>query len=114
MGHYPDRQLAGTTVLGVAQRPESPFEPPENGCPGAWYRSPFIDSVWPYMRRRTEAGGRVSNPRFDSADWLVQAAVLLQEVEEERAIGYVRDIAMQRAKPDEPRPPLPRGTRRRR
>jgi hypothetical protein len=114
MGHYPDRTLAGTTVLGVPQFPDSPFEPPENGCPGAWYRSPFIDSLWPFMRRRTKGGGRVPNPKFDSADWFVQEAVAYYEQEEERCIAYIREIEATRAQAakakTEPEPP-PRGAR---
>lgn len=117
MGRYPDRSLAGSTVLGIEQRPDSPFEPSENGCPGAWYRSPFIDSIWPFTRRRTKDGGRVPNPKFDAADWLVQEAVACYEQEEERAIAYVNEVAAQRMKAerdkDKDKPP-PRGRKSRR
>lgn len=89
MGRYRDRSLAGTTVLGLEQRPETPFEDPSIGCPGAWYRSPFVDSLWPYMRKRTRGGGRVSNPLFDGACWQFQQAILQFEIEEERAITFV-------------------------
>jgi hypothetical protein len=115
MGRYPDPSLAGTEVLGIPQRPGSPFEPPENGCPGAWYRSPFIDSLWPFMRRRIPGGGREDNPRFKRAHWLIQDAVMHYEIEEERAIRYLEEIAETRArKPTEPTPAQPRGPGRKR
>lgn len=108
MGRYPDQSLAGTLVLGVPQKVETPYEPPENGCPGAWYRSPFIDSLFPYMRRRTSDGGRVQNPRFDSAHWQTQNAILEFETEEERAHAYAQqvsaDFAAQMNAPDETPP----------
>lgn len=44
---------------------ERPPEEPENGCPGAWYRTPFLESVLRYRRRLDGNGGRVSNRLLD-------------------------------------------------
>lgn len=98
-GRYPDRSVR--EVLGYPVGPDGiPYErlpeDPADGCPGAWYRTPFIDSVDPYARRRTRDGGRVRNPRFDGADWLIQEAVLYLEDEEERAIAYAEKVQADR------------------
>lgn len=45
-----------------------PPEDARDGCPGAWTRSRFIASVMPYLRRRTEGGGRVPNLLLDRCD----------------------------------------------
>jgi len=96
MGRYPDKRLAGAKVLGLEQRTDTPFEDPALGCPGGYYRTAFVDSVWPYTRRRTTAGGRVPNPRFDSAPPLVQQAVMALENEEERWHAFVDAEAAKR------------------
>jgi hypothetical protein len=58
--------------------------PPENfaeGCPGGWYRSPFLQSLRKYMRH----DGR-NNPLLDSCeDELVQEAIVYFEEECARA-----------------------------
>lgn len=89
MGRYPDKRLAGLRVLGLEQRTATPFEEPESGCPGAYYRTPLIDSLWPFMRRRTRDGGRVENPLWRGAHWMILAAVQALEVEEERWHAHV-------------------------
>lgn len=94
-GRLPDPRLEGVVIAGLAQSPTEPWEDPRDGCPGGWYRSPYVDSVAPYTRRRTETGGRVQNPRFDSAPWQVQDAVLYYEREQERWFAY-RDRVNQR------------------
>lgn len=98
-GRYPDRTV--TTVLGFPVNYERLPEPPEDGCPGAWYRTAFIDSIDKYSRRRTEGGGRVPNPRFDEAvragNGLIQEAILYLEDEESRAIAYAIKVADDRA-----------------
>ena len=96
MGRYPDKRLAGSTVLGLEQRTATPFEEPSAGCPGGYYRTPFIDSVWPYTRRRTKDGGRVPNPRFDAAPRIVHEAVLALEVEEERWHAFIENEIAER------------------
>lgn len=88
MGRHPDRSLAKTYELGREVNWERPLEASCDGCPGAWYRTPFVDDLAPYLRRRSEGGARVPNPRFDGADWLVQDAVMCYEDEEERLIAY--------------------------
>jgi hypothetical protein len=86
-GRYPDPALEGTEDL-IKVHPEYPHEPTADGCPGGWYRTAYMDSVFPYLRRRTTAGGRVDNPRFTGAGWQVQAAVMYFEHEEERWHAY--------------------------
>lgn len=98
MGRYPDQRLAGTTQLGRATNWRAPLEDPSMGCPGAWYRTPFIDSLEPYYRRRDGNGGRIPNPRFDAADWQIQAAIMKLEEEEERWHRYVSNEQYERAK----------------
>lgn len=62
-----------------------PAERPEAGCPGGWYRSRFVYSLWPFLRMRAEGGQRVPNPFFDRCDDdLVLALVLHHEHEQER------------------------------
>lgn len=91
-GRFPDRRRIGTDVLGVPIGEHNWKQPPEDaaiGCPGAWYRTPFIDSIDEYARRRTSTGDRIENPRFNEADWLIQSAVRYLEDEEERWHLYV-------------------------
>lgn len=97
MGRYPDQRLAGTTQLGRATNWQAPLEDPRIGCPGAWYRTPYIDSLDPYYRRRDGNGGRIENPRFDAADWQIQKAIMLIEEEEERWHRYISNEQHQRA-----------------
>lgn len=99
IGRYPDRRLVGAKYLGVLVPSwKEPFDPPELGCPGAWYRTPFIDSLDPYTRRRDSNGGRVPNPLFDSADRVIQALAMRLEEEEERAHAYTMKAQADRAR----------------
>lgn len=75
--------------LGRPIIPEEPLEDPADGCPGGWYRTPFVDDLDDHSRRRTTTGDRVSNPAFDNADWQTQEAVLYLEAQQEQAIAYV-------------------------
>jgi hypothetical protein len=92
-GRYPDRRLVGTDYLGYLISDKDWKYPPEDsadGCPGAWYRTPWVDSVDQYSRRRTESGDRVSNHLLDDCDdWLIHAAVRALEGEEERWHAYI-------------------------
>lgn len=100
MGRYRDRSLKGEKVLGLDQRPETPFEDPAIGCPGAWYRTPFVDSIFPFLRHRTREGGRVDNPAFTRADWQTQQAVMQFELEEERALAFIESAIADKARKD--------------
>lgn len=65
----------------------APNEPiAEMGCPGAWYRTPFLRSLDRYYRRRTENGGRVDNPALTQCtDPLVIDAIQTLEAYEDAA-----------------------------
>lgn len=91
MGRPPDPSFKGERY-GL-QLPPGMVQPhpPEDwreGCPGGWYRSEFVRSVMPYVRRRTEGGGRTANPLFDRAPAVVAAAVLYLEAEQEASIRH--------------------------
>jgi hypothetical protein len=76
---------AGTVrVRGRQINAQLPWEDPDGGCPGGWYRSRFVDSVRPFLRMRAEGGSRVSNPFFDRCeDDLVLQLVMYLEQEQE-------------------------------
>lgn len=75
----------------------TPGEEPSEGCPGGWIRSEIVESLMPYIRRRTEQGGRVQNMRLDQCDdRLVMDAVLYFEQCEERRIGYQQSLISQK------------------
>ena len=40
----------------------------EAGCPGAWYRTAFVDSLARYYRRRDRNGNRIENPLLSRCD----------------------------------------------
>ncbi|MBK6920564.1 MAG: hypothetical protein IPH07_24400 [Deltaproteobacteria bacterium] len=67
---------------------EKPTERPEHGCPGGYQRARVLQGLHRYYRRRTDDGARVQNPFFDACDdWLIHAAILYLEHEEERCAG---------------------------
>lgn len=47
---------------------QRPTEDAREGCPSSWIRSRFVASVLPYLRRRTDGGGRVPNLLLDRCD----------------------------------------------
>ena len=71
----------------------APCEPiAEAGCPGAWYRAGFVDSVLRYYRRRDENGGRIENLALRGCvDPLVHEAVMTLESYEDMAIAEFRE-----------------------
>jgi hypothetical protein len=94
IGRYPDKRLHGQKYLGVGFTWKKPFDPPEAGCPGAYYHgSPYIRSLAPYLRHRDRNGGRVPNPLFEGASRTIQLHVLTYEHHEERAIAYAEQVA---------------------
>ena len=66
--------------------------PPEdwgNGCPGGWYRTPFIASIWKYIRSRDEIGGWNDNEFLrDTNNALVKAACRYYETYVENRHSY--------------------------
>jgi hypothetical protein len=112
LGRYPDPDLKGEKYLGCSVLPGAPFEDPDDGCPGGWYRSPLVASILPFVRRRIPPDGhRVPNPLFDRAHRLIQEAVLYYELEQERCADYIAKISDDRAKErSKPKaPPLGQG-----
>jgi hypothetical protein len=95
-GRMRDKSLEGKSVLGLPQNWQQPFEDPEDGCPGAWYRTYYIDSVDAYVRRRTSTGNRVPNPLFDVAPIQVQVAVLYLEEQQEMARAAFEEAVAER------------------
>lgn len=107
-GRLPDRRLIGTSIFGVPITEQNYRKPPEDpaiGCPRAHYSTAFIDDVDAHLRRRTRDGGRVPNPRFDQADWLMQSAVLYFEGEQERYVAHVEDVQRKRIETERAKPP---------
>jgi hypothetical protein len=96
MGRYASKPLDALVQLGLRNKPGKPREDIEDGCPGAWYRTAYVDSVDRYTRARTKGGGRVHSPPFNDAPWQVQSAVLYLESEQERCIRFVDGIAADR------------------
>lgn len=89
LGHYlgrpADRSLEGQ-VFGSWEEPSEDFE---EGCPGGWRRTAFVDSVVRHSRKRTKDGNRVGNPFFDRIeDELLLAAVLCFEAQEDACVSY--------------------------
>lgn len=82
-----DAQAAKGTRIKVS--PKYPTEDPTDGCPAGWYRSIFIASLYPYLRRRDAQGGRVANLMLERVedDVIVQLAMLAEE-EQERWEAY--------------------------
>jgi len=101
MGLLPDRANEGKTQAW--QRPREPFE--EMGCPGAWARSPFWQSLDRYYRQRDEQGGRIENRALSlTEDPLVIEAIETIEAYEEMAhaeylrLYYKEQAAKQKAR----------------
>lgn len=88
MGRGPDRAREGKA--GDWAAPNEPIA--EMGCPGAWYRTPFLRSLDRYYRRRTDGGGRIDNPALTQCtDPLVHEAIQTLEAYEDAAHGeYMR------------------------
>ena len=77
---------------------DKPCEAWGDGCPGGWYRSDYVTSVIPYLRRRDDGGGRVRNPLFDNAAWQVQQAAMHVEHHEERWHAEISELLAERAR----------------
>ena len=96
MGRQSTPALDTLVQLGHRNKPGAPVEDVADGCPGAWYRTAFVDSLDKYLRERTDHGDRVDNPDFTQACWQIQRAVRYFENEEERAIRFVNGVAADR------------------
>lgn len=111
-GRWPDRSLDGHRELGVYVDWQQPLEPADDGCPAGWAASPFCTSVWRYVRRRTEGGGRVDNPFFDAATWQAQEAAMYLEDEQERWQHYRAEVDRDRWHAEHQKRSASRGDRR--
>lgn len=68
--------------------PMHPRDDHREGCPGAWYRCAFADSLHAYERHATDAGYS-ANPLLDRChDRLVLEAIQFIEAERLRARAY--------------------------
>lgn len=63
---------------------DRPLEPAENGCPGSWTRSPFVESVLRYARRPDGNGGRIPNRLLELCDdeLVIEAVEALESYED--------------------------------
>lgn len=69
----------------------------DEGCPGAWWRAGFVQSLLKYRRRPCEGGGRVANPLLDRCDDpTVIEAIAAMEVEEDHWLGTHLDLVRAR------------------
>lgn len=76
-----------------------PLEDIENeGCPGAWYRTAFVESLLRYRRRPCEGGGRVVNPLLDRCtdEWIIEAIAELERWEDAWSAEHI-DAVFERA-----------------
>lgn len=73
----------------------TPFEDIEaHGCPGGVYRTPFMESINKYRRRRDGNGGRIENFELTTCDIpLVHEAIAYLETEEELCYAAQREAA---------------------
>ena len=79
-----------------------PPDDPDEGCPGAWRLSPFVDSLAPFLRRRDDNGNRVANALYDRCDdELIIALVHYYEDEHEQCIAAIYSAAEARKKREE-------------
>lgn len=91
----PDLAPGRAMQAGVMIASRLPTEDPDEGCPGGWYRSRFVDSVLPFLRRRDGNGGRVQNLRLDRTDDdLVIDLVAYLEAEQERWEAYRAEASL--------------------
>lgn len=89
--------ITASTALSERANPRHPLnyprETPEHGCPGGWYRSVFVTSIYPYLRRRDDHGNRVQNLILDRCDDdLILQLVAYAEDEQERWEGWRAEV----------------------
>ena len=71
---------------------ETPCESHDDGCPGAWYRCRFVQSLGPYERHSDANGGLSDNIRLSRCqDPLVLDAIQYLEDERSRALAHQRE-----------------------
>lgn len=75
----------------LREEPDYPNESHDDGCPGAWYRSPFVDSLHRYERLLTDAGFSDNLLLSRSDDRLLLEALHYYEREKLAARAHNRD-----------------------
>lgn len=98
MGAPPDwsRDDGETCATEWSQPAEDIFE---EGCPAAWVRTAFLQSLLRYRRRPTEGGGRTANTLLDRcADEWIHDAIAELERWEDAWFQEHRDAALERIK----------------
>ena len=94
MGAPPDYSREGQPdddMTGFWAKPNEDMV--QAGCPGAWYRTPWAESIGRYYRRPVslEDRSRIPNPTLDQCeDWLIHEAVQTLEVYEDAAAYDLR------------------------
>lgn len=95
MGAPPDYSREGAeeshatrATLGEWATPNEDIE--AGGCPGAWYRTPFVQSLQRYRRDRDEQGGRIDNPALARADdFVIDCINAMEGFEDEARAEYL-------------------------
>lgn len=100
MGASPRHDLEGSDDPEALDW-QAPSERACDGCPGGWYRSPFIESVLRYRRRQADAGSRIPNILLDRCDdeLVLEAVELLEAFEDEWRSEYLSTVTA-RANPE--------------
>lgn len=95
LGAAPRYDLEGQDAHPDWREPNEDIE--HDGCPGAWYRSPFVESVLRYRRRPCGDGMRLPNRLLDLCDdELVIEAVNAMEVAEDSWRGEYQALQLRR------------------
>ena len=79
---------------GTERDPDRPRERHDEGCPGSWYRSEFVDSLAKYERILTDAGYSSNLLADRTDDRLVIEALQYIEHERVRARGHWNEVRL--------------------
>lgn len=92
---YGELELADDVRLDLNEAPDKPRDSHDEGCPGAWYRSAFVQSLAKYERLMTEHNF-ASNLLADRCeDRLVLEALQYLESERLRARAHSQSLRSQ-------------------
>ena len=90
-GRPRDRSLEGVIVpaFGRAQDWTQPWEDPDDGCPGAWYRTPYVDTVDEFTREHGQTPWQTGP--FDAANNLIDHLIALGDSQRQAGRGQTVD-----------------------